>query len=472
MHSRDYEFAVIGGGSAGYAAASLAASKGLKTVVIEGGPDVGGLCILRGCMPSKTLIESANRFLGAKHAGEFGLQVDGIGYDAKAIVARKNRLIGEFADYRREQLLSGRFDFLRAFARFEDAHTLHLSFPDGTERSLSADYFLISTGSEVRFPDIPGLREAEPLISDDILDLTEIPASVIVLGAGPVALELAHYLGALGSQLTILQRSPNLLTGVDPEAAKVVETAFRDRGATVHTGCKLVRVERDGTRRRVVFEHEGETKTVEADAIFQALGRQPRTSSLHLGQAGITTDRGRIEANLGQQTAIPHIFAAGDCTGPYEIVHIAVEQGELAVRNILRLRAGEETLETRDYRLKLYAVFTDPEIASVGLTEAEAAQEGRKFLAASYPFNDHGKSLVMDEVRGFVKLVVDEDTREIIGATVVGPHASDLIHEIVVAMAFRSTAGQLALIPHYHPTLSEIWTYPAAELAEEPSIGS
>jgi len=169
--------------------------------------------------------------------------------------------------------------------------------------------------------------------------------------------------------------------------------------------------------------------------------------------------------DLTQRTNQPHIFAAGDCTGQHEIVHVAIAQGELAARNAARGIRGSAELEEMDYRLKMFVVFTEPQVAVVGAGEQELREVGRPFLAARYPFKDHGKSLVMGETRGFVKLLAAPDSREILGGAVVGPHASDLIHEIAAAMGFRATAGQLAALPHYHPTLSEIWTYPAEELA-------
>lgn len=459
----DYDFAVIGGGSAGYAAARTAADLGLKTIVIEGGKEVGGLCILRGCMPSKTLIESANRFLTLRHAGEFGLRAEKIGFDGASIIARKKRLIGEFADYRREQLETGKFDFLRGMARFTDPHTLEVESPDDSRQPLTARSFLISTGSVIYSPAIPRLAESGCLTSDDVLNLAEIPDSIIILGAGPVALEMAHYFNSLGSKVTIIQRSSQLLKGVDGDIAAVVETAFRNRGMKIHTNTRLVRVEGRDT---IVFEHNGSCKTVRADAILNALGRRPATQNLSLDKAGVDSKGPAVKTNASQQTSTPHIFAAGDVCGPYEVVHIAIEQGEIAARNAACALRGERNLEQIDYRLKLYVVFTEPQIATVGLSENEARARGLEFLTATYPFNDHGKSLVMNETDGFVKLIADKTTREILGGSAVGPHASDLIHEIVVAMRFRATAGQLAGIPHYHPTLSEIWTYPALELAE------
>jgi pyruvate/2-oxoglutarate dehydrogenase complex dihydrolipoamide dehydrogenase (E3) component len=461
----NYDFVVVGGGSAGYAGARTAAGLGLKTCVIEGARDVGGLCILRGCMPSKTLIESANRLRVIGHGREFGLHVEKAGFDAREIVTRKRRLIEDFANYRREQLTKGDFDFRRGTAAFIDRTTVRVNSLEGPEETVTAKSFLIATGSEISVPDIPGLAGAECLTSDDVLDLTTIPDSIIILGAGPVALELAHYLEALGSRVTIVQRGGQLLTGVDKDAAGVLEKSFHKRQIEIFKKTKLLGVERQGAGWRVTFEHQGAKRAMEASAVLNALGRKPKISGLELDRAGVELADGAITVNAHQQTSAPNIFAAGDCSGPFEIVHVAIEQGERAARNAVRFLHDDPSFESMDYRLKLYVVFTEPQVAVLGLSEAEAKARNIDYLVASYPFCDHGKSLVMDEIEGFVKLLAEKSTREILGASIVGPHASELIHEVIVAMRLRATAGQLATTPHYHPTLSEIWLYPAEELA-------
>jgi pyruvate/2-oxoglutarate dehydrogenase complex dihydrolipoamide dehydrogenase (E3) component len=463
----EFDFAIIGGGSAGYAAARTAADLGLKTAVIEGGAEVGGLCILRGCMPSKTLIESANRMLTLRRAEEFGLRARGLEAHAGEIIARKRRLIGEFADYRREQLETGKFDFIRGRARFTDSHTVEITWPGAPARTLQARSFLISTGSSIQTPPVPGLAECGALTSDEALDLEVLPRSLIVLGGGPVALEMAHYFSALGVEVTVLQRGPQLLSGSDPDIAHSLEEALRERGLAIFTGTKITAIESTENGKRIHFEDASGTHVIGSTHILNALGRKPQLDGLGLDAARVEHPHHRIETNAHQQTNEPHIFAAGDCCGPHEVVHIAVQQGEIAARNAARILAGEPSaaLESIDYRLKLFVVFTEPQVATVGLSEIEARARGIAFRSATYPFDDHGKSLVMGEPEGFVKLLADATTGEILGGAVVGPHASDLIHEIVVAMHFRSTAAQLAAVPHYHPTLSEIWTYPAEELA-------
>jgi pyruvate/2-oxoglutarate dehydrogenase complex dihydrolipoamide dehydrogenase (E3) component len=463
---KEYDFAVIGGGSGGYAAARTAASLGLSTVVIEGGEKVGGLCILRGCMPSKTLIESANRYRTLRHASEFGLKAEGISHDAAAIIARKDRLIGEFADYRREQLEGGAFEFIRGRAEFLDPRCLRVALHGGGEKILSLKSGCIATGSVINRPSVTGIDLC--LTSDDLLELTAIPASAIVLGGGPVALEMAHYLEALGSKVTILQRNTQLLTGSDRDVAEAMAEAFRRRGIEVLCGTSLHTIERSQDEMIVRFEQGNGELSLKAAVVVNALGRRPALDGLNLEKAGVALEGHAICTDLEQRTTARHLFAAGDCCGPYEVVHIAVSQGETAAKNAAALLKGGKPVSL-DYRLKLFACFAEPQMASCGMGEQEARESGHQVITASYPFNDHGKSLVMGETDGFVKLVADAHDGRILGGSVVGPHASELIHEIVVAMAFHATAGQLSLVPHYHPTLSEIWTYPAEDIADKVS---
>ena len=432
--------------------------------MIEGGEEIGGLCILRGCMPSKALIESANRFRTLRHASEFGLNAEKIGFDALEIIARKRRLIGEYADYRREQLEGGGFDFLRGRAEFLDPYRIRVQLRDGGEKLVALKTACISTGSVINRPSLPGIELC--LISDDLLELEEIPASAIVLGGGPVALEMAHYLEALGSKVTILQRNTQLLTGSDRDVAEALAGAFRKRGMRVQCGVHLHGIKKAAAGMEVSFEQGGMLETLEADLVLNALGRRPAIEGLGLASAGVALQGSAICTDMEQRTTASHLFAAGDCCGPYEVVHLAITQGETAARNAAAL-LQEGVPTTLDYRLKLFACFTEPQMASCGMTQQEARENGYSVITASYPFADHGKSIVKGEIDGFVKLVADATDGTILGGAVVGPEGSEIIHEIVVAMAFHATASALALIPHYHPTLSEIWTYPAEEIADK-----
>ena len=460
----EYDFAVIGGGSAGYAAARTAAGLGLKTVVIDGADELGGLCILRGCMPSKTLIGTANTALKVRHAAELGVVAEFKSVDTAAVHRRKRTLIAEFAGYRQEQLGDGRFLLLRGTAVFAGPHDLRVTLREGGETlTVSAKSILIATGSVIAWPDVPGLREVDAWTSDTVLDAADVPDSFLVLGGGAIALELAHYLEGIGRTVTVIQRSAQLLRGMDADVAEVVRESF-SRRMTVHTGTTLKRVERTPDGKRVVFEKDGKVEAAEAAEVLVALGRRAAVDGLDMAAAGVLLVRGNVRVSKSMQTSAPHIFAAGDVCGDAEVVHVAIQQGELAARNAARVVRGEGGLEEIDYRLKLFGVFTEPQAAAVGMNEADAAASERPWNSASYPFKEHGKSMVMGQLEGFVKMIADTETGEILGASVVGPEAVELIHQVCVAMHFRCTVAEFARIPFYHPTLSEIWTYPAEEL--------
>lgn len=457
MSTIQCDVAVIGGGSGGYAAARTTAAGGLRTVVIDGASELGGLCILRGCMPTKALLQSSEILHLAQKASVWGVHTGTVGFDFTAMMRRKDALIGDFAGYRRGQLTDGRFELIRAHARFLDGETLELS--DGSQ--LRARHVVVATGSVVAPPPLPALARVGFLTSDDALRATRLPKSLIVLGGGAVAVEFAQFFCRLGVKVTLIQRSAHLLRDFDDDAATCIETVFRREGMTLFLGTELRDCGICAEGKYVEFIHDGKNIRVEAEDIFNALGRSPNTAGLNLEAAGIVMERGRIKTDAQMRSSVPTVFAAGDCTGPYELVHLAVIQGEVAAHNIL----GRGPAREMDYRLLTSVVFTEPQVATAGLTEKEARRQGIAVRSASYPFNDHGKSMILDAMDGYVRLIVAADSGEILGGSCVGPLAGELIHEVVVAMAARMTAAQFAAIPHYHPTLAEIWTYPAEELA-------
>ena len=410
MKRFDFDVAVIGGGSGGYAAARMAANAGLKTVVIEGGREVGGLCILRGCMPTKAMLYAAEVKHLAERAATWGVRTGKISFDFARVMARKSAQVKDFAGFREQQLNTGKFKFIRANANFVNAHTLELNCSvrpvAETDRAtgsmlhqFTAKHFVIATGSDVAPSPLPQLEQIGYLTSDDAVALKKLPKSLIILGGGAIACEFAQFFARFGVKVTLLQRSGHVLKEFDADAGIEIETVFRREGIQIFTGVKLTDAKRMGKLKIVSFEQDGRKKTVAAEEILFALGRVANTAALNLKNAGVKTDNGRIVTNARMQTSARHIFAAGDCTGPYDIVHIGVTQGEIAAHNMIRPRKPRRL----DYRLLLSVVFTDPQVASVGLTEKSAKTHGTKFLTASYPFNDHGKSLLMGAEYGFVK---------------------------------------------------------------------
>ena len=462
----EFDVAVIGGGSAGYAAARTATAMGAKAVLIEGGKEIGGLCILRGCMPSKTFLESAHRWHDIGRAHEFGLVAKQVKVDMKCIQARKKCLVDEFADHRRKQLTHGKFTFIRGFASFLDSQTLLVK--RGTKQELvTASTVIVATGSSITHVPVPGLWEAGCLTSDTALDLDKIPKRLAVLGGGVIAVELGQFFARVGSKTTILQRSKRIVRNYDPDVGLELERAMKAEKIDVRTGVKLLEVKKTGKGKKIIFQRGSKREEIVVDEILYALGREPAVKGLNLEAAGLALEDGKLRVDDTMVTSIPNIFAAGDTVGPHEVVHIGLLQGEIAGRNAMNyLRGNHEIPEKIDYRLKTLVTFTDPEVASVGLTEAEATEQEIDFVSAKYPFHDHGKAIVGGYEFGFVKILAEKSRGEIIGAEIIGPRASDLIHELIAVMRYRGTVQELAVMPHYHPTLAEIITYPAEELAE------
>jgi len=455
---KPYDLLVLGGGSAGFNAARVATSLGLRTAVVDGARELGGLCILRGCMPSKTLLYMAEVLHLAQKGKTFGLKIPSARADLRAIHARKKKIIGEFAAHRRQALMTGKFDLIRATARFVDPHTIALS----NGRTLQARHVLIGTGSKVSVPPVPGLRTAKFWTSDDVLDLDFLPPSVIVLGGGIVACELAQFLQRIGARVTLVQRSPNILRDHSEEASCVVQQALVDEGIELFAGTQLQAVTQDKRGTTVTFFHDGKRVNRRAAHLFNALGREPNTASLNLAAAGVRTrPNGQIVINRWQQTSAPHIYAAGDCSGPAEIVHLAIQQGELAARHA----AGVKKPTPVDYSLLLNVVFTDPQLATIGRLERDLDERGTKYLVASYPFDDHGKSILMDATYGYVKVIAEPKRGRILGAEIVGKDAGELIHAFSGPLAMRATVFDLLRAPWYHPTLAEMITYPLEEIA-------
>ena len=448
---------VIGGGSGGYAAARTARDLGAHVAIIDQGP-LGGLCILQGCMPSKALIASGEAAQRVRDAVHLGIETTAPQPNIQAIIERKRRLIDEFAAYRIESL--ERFTLFKQSARFISSKEVMLA--DGT--IIRGRRFVVATGSAI-VPDVlSGLAEVGSLDSDAILDSTEVPRSVIVLGAGYVGCELGQYLHNLGSDVTLMLRSEHVLSGEDHDVGHALTDALRAQGIRIETGVTLERAERtEAGRKRIVYQRNGEACTLEADEIAMCLGRLPRID-LDLDAAGVRAHAMTgIEVDATLRTSQSHIFAVGDVTGLFPLVHVAIYQGEIAGRN-----AVNDAHEEADYSLqKAHTIFTDPQVGIAGATERQLQAEDRSFISASYTFADHGKAMTLARTQGFVKIIASPDDGRILGAAVVGPEGSELIHELLVAIHFRATVFDFIKIPHLHPTLAEIWTYPAEEIVEQ-----
>ena len=339
-----------------------------------------------------------------------------------------------------------------------------MELADGTR--LQSRHFIIATGSVASVPPVPGLTDVTAWTSDDVLDLAVVPKSVIVLGGGIVACELSQFLRRIGARVVLIQRSPHILRDHSPEASVVLQQAFRDEDIELFTDTRITRIAGAADGVAVTFEDRAARRTVTRRArhLFNALGREPNLAGLGLAAAGVKTDRaGRVVVNRWQQTSQPHLYAGGDVCGPHDIVHLAVAQGELAARHA----CGVAGIAPIDHSLLLNVVFTDPQLATIGLRVSDLAAQGRRHLTASYPFNDHGKSMLMEANYGYVKVIAEPSRGRILGAEIVGKDAGELIHCFSGPLAMRATVFDLLRAPWYHPTLAEIITYPLEEIAEQ-----
>ena len=454
---KTHDVIVIGGGSAGYAAARTARDAGADVAIVDQGP-LGGLCILRGCMPTKAILRSAEVAALLRRAKEFGLSPVLARADLSAIVDRKDRLVREFADYRIQQLRDPRLTLYQSRAVFRSPREITVG-----DTVLSSGSFILATGSRPSEIPVPGLAQAGYFTSDTILDLRTQPGSLIVLGGGAVALELGQFFARLGTRVTILQRGRTLLSEMDEDVGRVLEAALIDEGIEVVTGAQLLRATRDATGKTVWAMKDGRERSYVGEEILQALGRQPNIEGLHLDLAEVTVDDGRIVVDGAMRTSQAHIYAVGDVNDVMPIVHLAIQQGEIAAYNATH---PDRPAKELDHRLDAEVVFTDPQVAVVGLNEAACRAGGIPFLTASHPFADHGKALCLGATHGFVKLLCAPPTGELLGVQIVGPEAGELIHELIAVMYYHGTAADLLRMPHYHPTLAEIVTYPAESIVE------
>jgi pyruvate/2-oxoglutarate dehydrogenase complex dihydrolipoamide dehydrogenase (E3) component len=455
--NHQFDLVVVGAGSGGYAAARTARELGASVALVDRGP-LGGLCILRGCMPSKTLIATSDAAHDVRHAHELGVHASEPTVDLAAVMARKREIIAGFTDYRVAGIET--FPVFHGEAAFESPHKLRV----GADL-IEGKTFVVATGSEIVPPVFPGLAEVGYIESDEALELQAPPQSMIVLGGGYVGCELGQFYARIGVPTTMLIRSTQLLTDEDADIGEGLTEYFRAEGIAVETRARVLRVGRGDDGRKVVqYVVDGVEKSLAAHEIFYALGRVPVVAGLNLEAAGV-----KYHAMTGividetLRTSQQHIFAVGDVTGRFALVHVAIQQGELAARN-----AVHGTQERVDYSLsKTHTVFSDPQVAVAGETEKELQRAGTPYLVASYPFNDHGKAISIGKTKGFVKMMAAPADGRILGAAILGPEGSDLIHELIVALYYNATVFDFVKIPHLHPTLAEIWTYPAEELVEK-----
>lgn len=450
MTDKSYDAIVIGGGPGGYMAAIRLGQLGQKTLVVER-ESIGGVCLNWGCIPSKALIHAAGLVSHARSAEAMGIKVSGIEVDVPKLQTWKEGVV--------KRLTSGVAGLVKAnggtavagSARLTGAHTVLVEKADGKSESYVARKgIIIATGTSVI--ELPTFKfDGKTIISaKEAVSLQEVPKTLVVIGGGIIGFELGSVYQKLGSKVIVVEMLPRVLAGVDEDLVKVVEKRFIAAGGEVLTGAKASGATvKDGIA-TIEVEHAGSKRKIEADKVLVAVGFRPRSKELGLEEFGIKTDeRGHILVDEQCRTNVPVVFAVGDVTGVPYLAHRAYKQGEVAAEVIAGKKAA------CDYRAMPSAIFTDPEIATVGVSETEAKEKGLKVKIGKFPLVASGRALALHDSAGFVKTIVDEETHQVIGAGIVGPEASELIAEPTLAIEMCAYADDVTLTVHAHPTLGE-----------------
>ncbi|MFW5836908.1 MAG: dihydrolipoyl dehydrogenase family protein [Desulfovibrionaceae bacterium] len=447
MPSHDFDLGVIGGGAAGLTAAAGAAQLGAKCLLVEREPKLGGDCLHYGCVPSKTLIHTAKVRRLMADAGRFGLPAADLPpVDFRRVASRIQEVVATIQHHdsvERFCRLGARVEF--GAAAFVDDHQIDL---DG--KRFSAGKWIVATGSSPAVPPIDGLRETPHLTNRNLFSLDRLPESMIVLGAGPIAIEMAQAFQRLGCAVQVIQRSPEILTKEDPDMAAGVRQALEAEGVVFHLGASVRRVRDLGGAREVLFEQAGVEKTASAAALLAAMGRRPNLASLRLDQAGVVHSARGVGTDRRMRTSQKHIFAAGDVTGRYQFTHAAGYEAGVALTNAV-MRLPRKT----DYQWLPWCTYADPELASIGLNETAAREQGAlgRVLTSSFGAND--RSLAEGCEKGMLKLVLDRKEQPL-GVQILGPSAGELLAEWVAALNGGVKLSKLAQAVHPYPTLAEI----------------
>lgn len=438
-----HDLIVIGAGPGGYVAAIRAAQLGMSVLLIEK-DRVGGTCLNRGCIPTKAYYENARFLRQVQHSQEFAVQMQGYSFDMQAAWQRKEQVVNQLVSGVVQLLKAHRVDTVTGPAAFIDAHTIRVG-----DKQYSAPHVLIATGSQPAVLSIAGSDDPRLITSDQALDLTEIPSRLVIIGGGVIGLEFACIFNTFGSQVTVLEAQPTILSQLDREIVKRMQVFLKRQGIAVHTSVQVEKMAGTSSGLSVYAQSAKGELTLEADLVLQAGGRRPCTADLNLDELGIAIDeRGFILVNEDYQTNVPGVFAIGDVIGGSMLAHVASEEGIAAVEKI----AGHKSAVA--YHAVPSTIFTFPEIAAVGLTEEEAKNRGIVPLIGKFSFGANGKALTMGETDGIVKVIANQD-KEIIGVHIIGPHASDLILEGTLAVSERLTLSAMRAVIHAHPTLGE-----------------
>ena len=439
-----YDVVVLGAGPGGYVAALRAAQLGAKVCLIEKDV-VGGTCLNRGCIPSKALIHSAVLWKRAKDAGVFGVSASQWRFDWGKAQGRKNDVVNAQVKGVHTLLQAAKVEVKQGAGSMVDAKTVKVSV-NGSAETVTGKAIILASGSEpAGIPGVP-IDGERILTSTEALQLSELPRSFLVVGGGVIGMEFASMLSSLGTQVTVVEMLPQILATEDPMLVRILQGALQKQGVAFHVNTKVEKVETAASGVRVEISGGA---TLEAERALIATGRSLNSRGIGLEHVGVKTDRGAIQVNERMETTVSGIYAIGDVTGMSLLAHVASMQGLVAAANAT---GGHATM---DYSAIPNCIYTDPEIASVGLSEPTAKEQGRAIKVGRFNFAALGKAMCIGETAGMVKVVADVQTDKVLGVGIVGPHATDLIAEGVLAVRHGLTAHQVAETIHAHPTLPE-----------------
>jgi pyruvate/2-oxoglutarate dehydrogenase complex dihydrolipoamide dehydrogenase (E3) component len=453
-----YDLIVIGGGSAGLVVAGGAAQLGARVALVEK-KALGGDCLYTGCVPSKTLIRSARFAADVRRAKDFGFAPTSLAFKDGAFAAitdRVARVIETVGEHDKpERFEAWGVEVIFASPRFLSPHQLELTYDDGSRKTAGAKRFCISTGSRPAVPPVEGLKETGFVTNEEVFQLKNLPETLIVLGGGPIGLELGQSFARFGSHVTVVEMDKRLLPKEDEEVSSTVEDVMRSEGLKILLNHRAVRAAAANGRKILTVEQNGRQQEIVADEILVATGRRPNVEGLNLESAGVKYDDRRIVTDEYLRTSARHIFAAGDVTGHFPFTHMAAYEAALVIRNALFFWP---LWQKTDFRVVPWTTFTDPEVARVGLTESEAknkfGQANVRIYRADFAENDRAQA--EEEPRGFAKIICTGRRNKIAGAHIVGAHAGELIHEVVLAMKQRLPITALGSMIHVYPTLTQV----------------
>lgn len=443
------DIAVLGGGPGGYVAALDAARRGARVVLVEK-EQVGGTCLNVGCIPTKALATTAELLVRSKQANAFGLSIPEVAVDLPALMNYKRSVVNQLVGGVEQLLKARRVALVRGTARMTKPDTLVVDGVQDSPQEITANHIILAPGSIPAAPPIDGRDLPGVMTSTGAMDIDTVPPRLVVIGGGVIGLEFACIYEALGSQVTVLEMASSILPeGTDEAIAKRLQIILRRRGMAIQTGVTVQRIERAGDTLRVFTVAAGGEASFEGERVLVATGRWPNTQGMGFEEVGLRMKGRAIAVDERMAANLPNVWAIGDAVGGWMLAHKAMVEGRVAAENVM---GGQREI---DYRSVPNVIFTRPEVASVGLTEAQARNAGAEVKVSQFAFSANPRARILGESDGLVRLVCEADSGEILGAHMMGPHVTDLIAEVALAVQMEATADDLAWATHAHPTLPE-----------------